>query len=234
MIYNNVCEASFISRPNRFLAYVLLGDEKILVHLNTGPSKEILKTGTRVLLSSAPVEAKGRKTKYSIVAAYKDDKLINIDGQISSSVIVDAILSNSIPEFQDIKSIEKRRYYNSVLFDIFYKSSNSKDLLIVYNVTLEKDGIAMFPDGKHKDNMRYLTDIISVMDVGDMCHVIFLVQMSDISKLRLMGAVENRLFYSLLEYDVNLLVYNSKVTPNSIQLGTRIDYEFKVGFYEAD
>jgi DNA-binding sugar fermentation-stimulating protein len=41
--YENVSPAIFLSRPNRFIAHALLGDEEIIAHVkNTGRCKELL------------------------------------------------------------------------------------------------------------------------------------------------------------------------------------------------
>ena len=44
MKYNKTLEAKFISRPNRFVANVLLDGKEIVVHVkNTGRCREIVK-----------------------------------------------------------------------------------------------------------------------------------------------------------------------------------------------
>ena len=66
MRYPNVTPAVFLSRPNRFVAQVLLEGEVITVHVkNTGRCKELLLPGAAVRL-----EVSGhpkRKTKYDLV-----------------------------------------------------------------------------------------------------------------------------------------------------------------------
>lgn len=43
MIYENVMEAVFIERPNRFIAYCELNGERVKCHVpNTGRCKELL------------------------------------------------------------------------------------------------------------------------------------------------------------------------------------------------
>ena len=46
MKYNNIKEALFLERPNRFIAYALLDGEKVKCHVkNTGRCKELLIPG---------------------------------------------------------------------------------------------------------------------------------------------------------------------------------------------
>jgi len=49
MTYPDVSPAIFFSRPNRFIANVLLGDREIVCHVkNTGRCKELLTPGAKV------------------------------------------------------------------------------------------------------------------------------------------------------------------------------------------
>lgn len=54
MIYENIVEAKFISRPNRFIAIVSVDGDEIKVHVkNTGRCKELLIPGCTVYLEKA-------------------------------------------------------------------------------------------------------------------------------------------------------------------------------------
>ena len=51
IIKNNIVNAKFIKRPDRFQAFVYLNNKEELVHVpNTGRCTEILVPGSRVLL----------------------------------------------------------------------------------------------------------------------------------------------------------------------------------------
>ena len=87
MKYNkNIIKATFLERPNRFNAKVLLNNEEITVHVpNTGRCGELLIKGVTVFLREEVNPA--RKTKYDLIAVYKEDKLISIDSQIPNKVV---------------------------------------------------------------------------------------------------------------------------------------------------
>ena len=69
MKYNNIIEGKFISRPNRFIAYVEIDGKREVVHVkNTGRCKELLTNGARVLLEVS--DNTERKTKYDLIAVY--------------------------------------------------------------------------------------------------------------------------------------------------------------------
>lgn len=87
MIYEHTMTATFLSRPNRFLAHVLLDGQEVVCHVkNTGRLKELLIPGTSVLIQHHPdAKALGRKTEYSLIGVQHQiagsSQWVNIDSQ---------------------------------------------------------------------------------------------------------------------------------------------------------
>ena len=70
MRYENIVKGIFLSRPNRFIAKVLIDNTEHTVHVkNTGRCKELLIKGNEVWLqkSNNPL----RKTAYDLIAVKK-------------------------------------------------------------------------------------------------------------------------------------------------------------------
>lgn len=57
---------------------------------NTGRCKELLLPGARVILEDCSHNP-NRKTKYSLIAVWKGDMLVNMDSQVPNAVIFDAL-----------------------------------------------------------------------------------------------------------------------------------------------
>ena len=95
MKYDNVRKATFISRPNRFVAHCDLDGETVVAHVkNTGRCRELLVPGATVYLDE-PM-GRERKTKYDLISVEKrcDDGrilLINMDSQ-APNIAVDEFL----------------------------------------------------------------------------------------------------------------------------------------------
>ena len=75
MEYSTVVSATFISRPNRFIAHVCLdgleNNEIEIVHVkNTGRCKELLIPGAKVYLEKS--QNPSRKTQYDLIAVEKN------------------------------------------------------------------------------------------------------------------------------------------------------------------
>ena len=95
MKIEDVVAAEFVKRPNRFQGYVKLNGEEIKVAVpNTGRCKEILVEGTKVILRKG--KNPKRITPYDLIAAYKGEKLINIDSQAPNKVVYEALLNKNI------------------------------------------------------------------------------------------------------------------------------------------
>ena len=85
MKYDNISEARFISRPNRFIAHVELEGEPVVCHVkNTGRCRELLLPGAKVLLQCS--DNPKRRTAYDLVAVWKGGRLINMDAAAPNAV----------------------------------------------------------------------------------------------------------------------------------------------------
>lgn len=75
MKYNNIVKGIFLSRPNRFIANVLIGGEICICHVkNTGRCKELLTENAVVFLERS--DNPKRKTAYDLVAVKKETVLL--------------------------------------------------------------------------------------------------------------------------------------------------------------
>ena len=71
MVYDNITEAKFIRRPNRFIAEVEIDGRTETVHVkNTGRCRELLVKGAEVWLEIS--DNPQRRTKYDLIAVKKE------------------------------------------------------------------------------------------------------------------------------------------------------------------
>ncbi|MDA8210442.1 MAG: DNA/RNA nuclease SfsA [Clostridia bacterium] len=103
MKYQNLKSGKFIKRVNRFIAHVFVDNTEQIVHVkNTGRCKELLLPGVDVILEKS--NNPGRKTRFSLIGVYKGDRLINVDSQVPTQVVFEALSSGAI---QEIGLVEK-------------------------------------------------------------------------------------------------------------------------------
>ena len=174
MIYENTKEGVFISRPNRFIANVSIdGDTKVCHVKNTGRCKELLTEGARVILQRS--DNQGRKTEYDLIAVYKGDELINIDSQAPNKVFGEWVRESGY--FEDINLVRPECGYKKSRFDFYIETSNRKIFVEVKGVTLENDGVVLFPDAPTERGVKHLRELMDARKNGYDAYVFFVIQM---------------------------------------------------------
>lgn len=225
MKYAEVREAVFLSRPNRFIAHVRTESGEETVHVkNTGRCRELLVPGARVVLEKS--QNPNRKTRYSLVAVYKGHKLINMDSQAPNQVVYEAVSSGKIGELSDIVSVRREVTYGQSRFDLGITISNEQlGYIEVKGVTLEQDGVVLFPDAPTERGAKHVTELVRAAENGYKAVLFFLIQMNQVQFFRPNDAMDEKFAQSVrkaLEAGVRVLAYDTVVTPNSMVIGQRV------------
>lgn len=177
MKYNNIIEGIFISRPNRFIANVMVDEKVEIVHVkNTGRCKELLVEGARVFLEKS--DNINRKTKYDLVSVYKGDRLINMDSQMPNKLFYEWVLSSSF--FKDIVLIKPEYTYKQSRLDFFIQTKSNRYIIEIKGVTLEKDRVALFPDAPTIRGVKHINHLIEGLEDGFISYIFFIIQMDNI------------------------------------------------------
>ena len=178
MKYNNYTEAVFIDRPNRFIANVEINGKSERVHVkNTGRCKEILIPGVNVILEKS--DNPNRKTRYDLIAAYKDNfGLINIDSQAPNKVAKEWL------DRQDYEYIKPEYTYGRSRIDFYMEKNGEKYLMEVKGCTLEVDGTGYFPDAPTERGVKHLRELAAAVGNGYHCIIAFVIQMEGISEVK--------------------------------------------------
>ena len=226
LIKNRVFAAKFISRPDRFRAYVNFGGEDILVHVpNTGRCKEILVQGSTVLLREELNPT--RKTLYDLIAVYKGNKIINIDSQIPNKVVDEALKDKKIDKLAKYNIIEREKTFGNSRFD-FKLSSDGEEAyyLEVKGVTLEVDGKSMFPDAPTLRGRKHLLELIEAKKQGFGAGVLFLIQMDNIDNFSANDDMDEAFGEALklaFKSGVDIFAYECSVGESFITLNKNVE-----------
>lgn len=174
MKYNNTKEAIFVSRPNRFIAEVEIDGEIKICHVkNTGRCRELLINGVRVVVEKS--DSATRKTEYDLIAVYKGDMLINIDSQAPNKVFGEWVVNSGY--FKNISFIRPEYTYKNSRFDFYIEADGRKIFVEVKGVTLEENGVVMFPDAPTERGVKHIKELIDARDNGYDTYIFFIVQM---------------------------------------------------------
>lgn len=222
----NIFEGIFINRPNRFNAKVLLNDEEIVVHVpNTGRCREILKEGTKVFLREELNPS--RKTKYDLIAAMKEDILINIDSQIPNKVVNEALQNKKIETLHKYSKINREKTFGKSRFD--FKLSTEDDevyYLEVKGVTLENNGHCKFPDAPTERGSKHIKELIEAKRQGYGAGILFLIQLDNVYTFSPNDETDPEFSNALRlakENGVDIMAYNCIVDKNLIEINKRVD-----------
>lgn len=178
MKFERICEGKFVERPNRFIARVMLGDREETVHVkNTGRCRELLRPGVTVLLQE--VENPARKTRYDLIAVYKDKELVSIDSQAPNR-----IAAEYLPRlFPDAVRVRPETVWGSSRFDFYIEFANRRMFMEVKGVTLEENGIARFPDAPTERGVKHLKELTECIKAGYEATVLFVIQRKGVRHL---------------------------------------------------
>lgn len=177
MLYENVERAKFLSRPNRFIAHIEIGGIPQVCHVkNTGRCRELLIPGANIVVQR--VRHPKRKTGYDLIAVYKGRELINIDSQAPNKVFHEWLGKSDL--FQDISHVKPEFKYGDSRLDFYLEGDSRKVLVEVKGVTLEEEGVALFPDAPTERGIRHLRHLCLALKEGYEAYMFFIVQMGDV------------------------------------------------------
>ncbi len=181
MKYENIVKGTFISRPNRFIANVEIDGKIHTVHVkNTGRCRELLIPGVDVYLEESANPA--RKTKYDLVTVRKGDVLINMDSSAPNKIAEEWIRCGNL--FSESAEVRREVTWGASRFDLYAEDGTRRAFIEVKGVTLEKDGIAYFPDAPTERGVKHVLELESAVREGYEAYLLFIVQMANVTEMR--------------------------------------------------
>jgi sugar fermentation stimulation protein A len=187
MRYDQVIEGRFISRPNRFIANVYVQGSMMRAHVkNTGRLRELLVKDATVYLQKH--DNTNRSTELSLIGVRKGNQTVNIDSHAPNKVMREWLSGESknrtpnplISQDEKIVSIKPEFTYGDSRIDFLVETVKKKILMEVKGVTLEENGIALFPDAPTERGVRHILELCRSLDDGYFPVIAFVIQMTGI------------------------------------------------------
>lgn len=227
MRYTNIRKATFLSRPNRFIAHCILNGEQVIAHVkNTGRCRELLVEGARVYLDEPT--GRERKTKYDLIAVEKHCEdgrviLINMDSGAPNEAAAEFLINGRL--FPDA-TIRREVTKGNSRFDFCIKQGEKTTFLEVKGVTLENDGIASFPDAPTERGVKHIEELIALKQQGYGAAILFVIQMKGVSEFRPNDKTHKAFGDALRraeEAGVSIYAYDCIVTPEAMTLDQTVE-----------
>ena len=222
MTYENTEKATFLSRPNRFIAHVAVNGKPEISHIkNTGRCKELLIPGAQVILQKSGNTK--RKTAYDLIAVYKGDRLINMDSQVPNKVFLEHLKSGL--HLDSINLIKPEAKYGGSRFDFYLEAGQRKIFIEVKGVTLEENDVVLFPDAPTERGVKHLNELAQCVQEGYEAQVVFVVQMSDVRYFTPNNKTHPAFGDALVTAEkagVKVIALDCEVTEDSLTIGNPV------------
>lgn len=213
MKYQNIRKAVFVKRHNRFVAEVIVDGETVFCHVkNTGRCGEIFLPGVIVYLEES--NNKHRKYIYSLIAAEKNGNIINVDSQAPNKAAYEYLKDSLKFDY-----IRPEYTWGNSRFDFYAEKEGKKYLIEVKGVTLERQGVAMFPDAPTIRGTKHVNELIKASEQGYETMILFIVQMKGITFFTPNAQTDSIFSESLKRASVSgvrVLAVDCKVTPDTM------------------
>jgi sugar fermentation stimulation protein A len=175
-----------------------------------------------VYLSQADNPA--RKTRYDLVAVEKQREgqsplRINMDAQMPNAAVEEWLKKGNL--FSGEAVILREKSYGNSRFDFLICDGAQKAFLEVKGVTLEKDGIAWFPDAPTERGVKHIRELIRCQQEGYAAYLLFVIQMKGVTAFRPNDATHPAFGAALRaaqQAGVHVLAMDCLVTADSMTL----------------
>lgn len=185
-LYHRLVKATFLRRPNRFIAHCDVEGTEHIVHVkNTGRCRELLLPGATVWLEESDNPA--RKTRYDLVCVENRGYTVNMDSQAPNLIFGEYLRSGlCLPGVTQVKS--ECRYGDS-RFDFAYTREDDSGAVQgfaeVKGVTLfDNEGVAYFPDAPTERGVKHIRELIAARQAGYEAMICFVLQRDDVLALK--------------------------------------------------
>lgn len=222
MKYERIKRATFLERPNRFIAYAEIAGKKETIHVkNTGRCAELLVPEAEIFVQES--DNPDRKTKWDLIGVKKGERLINMDSQIPNQVVGEWLRAGNL--FSEEASVRPETVYGNSRFDFYVEEGENRAFIEVKGVTLEEEGVVRFPDAPSERAVKHVEELIRAKKEGYDAYVFLVIQMKGVRYFTPNIDTQPEFAQALKKAKaagVRILAYDCKVTEDSIQIDEEV------------
>ena len=222
MKYENIKTGSFVSRPNRFIAQVIIEGEEHKCHVkNTGRLTELLVPGAKVYVEEH--HNPNRKTRFSLIAVEREGILYNIDSQAPNKVAMEWVKKGGF--LSDVTLVKAEKTYKNSRFDLYLEAGEKKVFMEVKGVTLNRDGYGYFPDAPTERGKKHVLELMDAKEHGFLTCILFVVKFRDALGFRPNRQRQPDFADALLkarEKGVEIMAVECRVEPDCLEIRKQI------------
>ena len=223
MKYEHMEPARFVSRSNRFVAYVEQNGQQEICHVkNTGRCKELLIPGAELYVQRFDNPA--RKTALDLVSVKKSKQWVNMDSQAPNKVVAEWLKAGGLGMTAIFVKPECK--YGNSRFDFYLEYEGRKAFMEVKGVTLEEDGVARFPDAPTERGVKHIEELMHCIEAGYDAYICFVIQMKGVTRLEPNDRTHPAFGEALrraAKAGVRVLAYDCLVKPDELKIDKKIE-----------
>jgi sugar fermentation stimulation protein A len=212
-----------VRRYKRFLAEVRLENERLVTaHCpNSGSMQGCNVPGREVMLS--PADNPKRKTRYTWELIHLPSTWVGVNTLTANRLVAEAANDKRVPELGPFDKLLKEVKLGHSRIDFCLVRGEVSLFLEVKNVTLVKDGTALFPDAPTARGRKHLQALMDAIEQGHRATMFYVVQRQDAQRFSPAAHIDPAYAQALRRAHragVNIIVYGARVSPNEIYLET--------------
>ena len=191
---------------------------------NTERCKELLLPGAKLILDKAVNPS--RLTPYDVIAVYKGDTLINIDSSAPNKAFREYLRNGGF--LSGLTMVRPEARFGDSRFDFYAETPDKKIFIEVKGVTLEEEGLALFPDAPTQRGAKHLGELARAVSLGYEAHAVFVIQMKGCSLFRPNSRTDPAFAQALAQAaqaGVRLRALDCQVTENSMTIDAPVRIE---------
>ena len=221
--------ARLIRRYKRFLADCILPDgREITAHCaNPGSMMGLATPGQRVWLEPNDDPKKKLKFGWRLVD-HENGHFTGVDTSAPNRALRSVLQRREISELSDYETIRPEvKYGENSRIDFLLSQPGLPDAYVeVKSVTLcRQPGLAEFPDSVTARGTKHLRELATMAQAGHRAMMLYLVQRTDCTAFDLARDIDPdyaAAFATAYEQGVEILCYGTRISPDSIEIGSRI------------
>ena len=221
---DDLVEAKFVRRLNRFLAEVEVNGRLTGVHVaNSGRLRELFLPGARVWLK--PAGREGRKTAYDLALVLAEGVLVSADARLPNALVAEAVESGRLTEFAGTTAVTRESTFGESRFDLLLRRDGTRRYVEVKSVTLVESGVGLFPDSPTTRGAKHLNTLAQAVEAGHEAAVVFVVQRPDADAFATNDDADPALaaaFRNAVANGVYACAYNCRVTERKVELDQKL------------
>lgn len=176
-----IINATFLRRPQRFLAEMLLADNSQVVAYcaNPGAMSGCLQLGSPALLWDSG-EKTERKRRYTWKAIESNGIWIGTDTHLANRLVEAVLVQGLIPGFEGYETLERERCVEvGHRTDFLLTGTQGICFIEVKSASIVDKGVARFPDSITPRSLKHLEGLTRKAQEGHRSVLIYLIQRGD-------------------------------------------------------